>query len=50
MLEDDTPVNFSIFFNKLICGPVPIPDLVSRAAAYESASNSSFLESPEMRI
>ena len=39
------PVSFSNFFNKLICGAVPMPDLVSRAAAYESASNSSFLES-----
>ena len=27
-----------------------MPDLISKAAAYESASNSSFLESPEIRI
>ena len=48
MLDEIMPVNFSIFFSRLICGAVPIPALINSAAAYESASNSSFLESPEM--
>jgi hypothetical protein len=48
MLEEVTPVSFSIFLSKLICGVVPMPDLISKAAAYASASNSSFLDSPEM--
>ena len=47
-LEEATPVSFSIFLSKLICGVVPMPDLISKAAAYASASNSSFLDSPEM--
>ena len=50
MLDETLPVNCSIFLTRLICGAVPIPDLINRAAAYESASNSSFLDSPEMRL